>query len=199
MKKQDTIQHLILFCFIILSFHYIYLFWSFNGFKPVRPAIDKLFNYTGKMLFNQSDALIHMIKIDHTEVNSTFYFKTTGKRKHGIFANNGYSYLEVSPQCTSLKQWMHWIILMMVFPGPIKNKIWFIPAGVIVLHFINVFRITGLSIVLSSSPHSFHFFHDYFFKILFYAGIFIMWVLWREKFLRPEMQYNQVTHMVSKR
>jgi exosortase/archaeosortase family protein len=96
--------------------------------------------------------------------------------------------IDVEPGCTSLKQWVHWIVLMVLFPGPWKHKFWYIPLGVIVIHFVNLIRITGL--VLVSIPWSDHidFFHDYVFKTFFYLMIFLMWLIWVTKFLPQNSQ-----------
>ncbi len=179
MHRYIYIKNLAYFAVAIVSFHYIYVWWSNNQFKPFKNEVDILFINTGKILFNQSDKLVHLLGISHTEIDNTFYFpKIIDKQEVSSFGN---PFLEVSPGCTCLKQWLHWIFLMILFPGPLKHKLWYIPAGVVVLHFVNVLRITILAIVLSHSSGYFHFFHDYLLKALFYGSIFIIWVLWVER------------------
>ena len=72
------------------------------------------------------------------------------------------------------------LFLMLLFPGPWKAKLWFIPLGLVVIHFVNVFRIFGLGLTLIPWPAYFDQFHDYFFKTIFYFIIFLMWVVWVE-------------------
>jgi exosortase/archaeosortase family protein len=70
---------------------------------------------------------------------------------------------------------------MVFFPGPWKHKLWYIPLGIGVIHLTNVFRITGLLLIQYPFPNGFDFFHNYVFKTLFYAVIFLMWAFWNEK------------------
>ncbi len=192
LKKKLVIQYLILFGIAIIGFHFIYLFWSKNEYYPIKETVNKLFTYTGRELFSQSDRIINILKISHEQKGNIFYIKSSVEHKlHSVkgFDTRGslslYSaYLEVSPGCTSLKQWMHWIFLMLIFPGPSKHKLWFMPAGVAILHLVNIIRITGLVCVISIKPEAFHFFHDYVFKTLFYLSIFILWVVWIEMFTK---------------
>ena len=77
-----------------------------------------------------------------------------------------------------------------LFSGPIKHKLWYIPAGIIVIHFINIIRIVGLSLTGIPMPQHFEFFHNYVFKTFFYFMIFLMWVLWVEVFARKKPEGN---------
>jgi exosortase/archaeosortase family protein len=100
--------------------------------------------------------------------------------------NGNPAYVRVTPECTSLKQWMHWIFLMLLFPGPWKHKLWYIPLGLVVIHFVNVWRIFGLGLTLIPWPMQFNMFHDYFFRPIFYLIIFLMWLIWAEFFAHPK-------------
>lgn len=184
MRRVDFLKNLAFFFIAIISFHFIYLWWSGIGFKPFRDEVDTIFITVGKILFRQSDAVINLTGISHIEIKSTFYF--VDEEIPNIEPAGNSPFLEVSPECTSLKQWLHWLFLMLVFPGPGKHKLWYLPTGILLLHLINVFRIVGLAIVLSSTPQYFNFYHDYFFKTLFYGSIFLMWVFWIEKVIPQE-------------
>ena len=134
-----------------------------------------MFAWSSQLVFEQSVwVLEHIFKIDVETNGQTVW----------VVSNNGVStYVTVSPGCTTLKQWMHWLFLMILFPGPWKQKLWFIPAGLVMIHFINVFRIFGLAISLIWFPDKFHFFHDYIFRPLFYFLMFLMWIVWVEWFV----------------
>jgi exosortase/archaeosortase family protein len=49
-----------------------------------------------------------------------------------------------------------------------------------------VVRVVGITLCMIPFPDHFDFFHDYLFKTLFYFFIFIMWVVWVEKFLHKK-------------
>jgi exosortase/archaeosortase family protein len=97
-----------------------------------------------------------------------------------FLANNGY--VAVNESCSGLKIFLQFTVLMILFPGPWKHKLWYIPAGLIILHLTNIFRIVGLAQVTISLPQYWDFSHDYFFRPLFYVVIFTLWVIWVEYF-----------------
>jgi len=172
--KYKSLIYLFYFFVLLFSFHFIYLFWSGNlGFYPLKDQVYELFNKASALLLSQSVWTLNMLHVKTEVVGQTIY----------VNAHKGY--VGVSPGCTSLKQWMHWLFLMLLFPGPWKHKLWFIPLGLVMVEFINVLRIVGLALVVIPWPNQFGFFHDYFFRPVFYLLIFLMWVAWVEWFVIP--------------
>ncbi len=174
-----------LFIILIFSFHFIYLGWQSLNYWPVKSLVDDLFQYASSLLFDQSCYVLENIfGIDIITIDRTI----------GVMNNEGrYSFVTVAPECTSLKQWLHWLFLMLLFPGPWKHKLWYIPLGLVIIEWINVVRITGILLLLIPFPNSFSFFHDYVFKTLFYFVIFLMWVLWTELFYHKKNKRNDKT------
>ena len=178
LKTLQPVKYVGLFAFLLLSFHYLYKYWSGPlAFYPVATQVDQLFNWASLLLFNQSQWVLDNI------LHINYYITQENQAIH-LQANNGqWVYVMVSPGCTSLKQWMHWLFLMLLFPGPWKHKLWYIPLGLIIIEWVNVIRVVGLTLALKPFPTQFHFFHDYIFKTFFYLMIFIMWVIWAEVFV----------------
>ena len=185
-KRYTVFFDVGLFIILIFSFHFLYLWWSNADFWPIKESVDKLFAWASSLLFDQSCWILeHIFNID---------IVTKG---HGIGVLNhegSFSYVIVAPECTSLKQWLHWIFLMLLFPGPWKHKLWYIPAGIVVIEWINVIRIVGLTLVMIPWTHSFDLDHNYIFKTFFYFMIFIMWVIWVEFFLHKKHINNDLQH-----
>lgn len=175
-KALQPLFHVGIFALLLMSSHYLYILWARNGFYPFATQVDQLFIFASDILFNQSVWLLkNIFHLNHTTDGQTIWVTT----------NTGdWGYVDVSPGCTSLKQWMHWIFIMLLFPGPWKHKFWYIPLGIIIIHFVNIIRIVGLSLTLIPWPQHFNFFHDYIFKTFFYFMIFVMWVVWVEKILQ---------------
>ncbi len=164
----------VIFAILLIFVHFAYIWWSSAGFPPIKHLIDKLFAFASVILFEQSVWIVqNLFGVDITTQGQTIFFSTL---------NNQQGFVAVDPGCTSLKQWVHWIVLMILFPGPWKHKIWYIPAGVVVIHFVNLVRITGLVATTIPFPLHFDFFHNYIFKTFFYFMIFVMWVIWVEFF-----------------
>lgn len=175
-KQKRIIKDIVIFAILLFSFHYIYIFWSKNNFYPLQNQVNSLFDKASVVVTNQSDwILTHIFKLPHTTEGVRITVDTV---KDHTFT------VEVSPGCTTLKQWLHWIFLMLLFPGPAKHKLWYIPLGLVAIHIANLIRITGLTLIVTRLPYHFDFFHNYVFKTFFYFVIFVMWLIWAEKIKR---------------
>ena len=178
-KRYQTYFDVGLFIILIFSFHVLYVFWNERlDYWPVKGAVDRLFVWASALLFDQSTwTLENIFNIDILTKDQTIIFMNH---------ENWYSRVTVAPECTSLKQWLHWLFLMLIFPGPWKHKAWYIPLGLVIVEFINVVRVVGISLFLIRFPHDFELAHEYIFKTMFYVVIFLMWVVWVECFLHKK-------------
>ena len=183
-KNRNTVN-VGLFIVLIISFHFIYLGWQALGYWPVEKWVNQLMVWSVNMLYSQACwALDHVFHIDLTTISSARLLATTN-------SEGGWARVVIAPECASLKQWMHWIFLMVLFPGPWKHKLWYIPIGLVIIEWTNVIRICGILMMQIPWPNSFHIAHDYIFKVFFYFVIFLMWVLWVEKFYNPTLKAKQ--------
>lgn len=176
-KNRSTVD-VGLFILLILGFHFLYLGWQAIEYWPIKGAIDKLSLWSVNLLFDQSCwVLQHVFGIDITTISENRLIAALNKE-------GGWANVVIAPECASLKQWLHWLFLMLLFPGPWKHKAWFIPAGLVIIEWTNVVRICGILMAQMQwpGPNTFHIAHDYVFKAFFYFVIFLMWVLWVEKF-----------------
>jgi len=87
---------------------------------------------------------------------------------------------------------------MLLYPGPWKHKLWFIPVGVFIVHLTNLFRIIGLSVVLINYSDYWKFSHDNLFRPFFYVVIFIMWVIWVEYFYKKKKHPSKKSASIKK-
>ena len=193
-KNQSTVN-VGLFILLIISFHFIYLGWQALEYWPIKRAIDALMVWSVDMVYRQSCWILDKVfRIDITTVSSQRLIAALNK-------DGGWARIVIAPECASLKQWLHWIFLMVLFPGPWRHKLWYIPAGLVIIEWTNVVRICGVLMMQIQWPNihlhlggndinTFHLAHDYIFKVFFYFVIFLMWVLWVEKF---KDRYSQQT------
>jgi exosortase/archaeosortase family protein len=100
------------------------------------------------------------------------------------FSNGGY--IAVNTSCSGLKQFYQVFVLFLLFPGPWKHKLWFIPMGFVVMFVTNVFRIISLSVILLWQPDHWDFSHDWILRPFFYVVLFLLWVWWVEQFARKK-------------
>ncbi len=171
-----------LFIVLIISFHFLYLGWQALGYWPVGQLVQKLMVWSVNMVYSQSCWVLD--RVLHVDIMTV-----SAKRMIAAINNEGgWARVIIAPECASLKQWLHWIFLMVLFPGPWKHKLWYIPAGLVIIEWTNVVRICGVLLMQIPFPNSFHIAHDIIFKVFFYLVIFLMWMLWVEKFYNPTLK-----------
>lgn len=83
--------------------------------------------------------------------------------------------------CSGIKQMFIFLIIMIFADGRWKNKLWFIPIGLLMCFFINILRTTTLALIIKDHREIFPFMHHYVLKYLYYCLIFIIWLLWEER------------------
>lgn len=194
-KNRSTVN-VGLFIILIISFHYLYLGWQALDYWPVGKLVYNLMLWSVDLVYSQSCwVLDHIFRIDITTFSGTRLITA-------IDSKGGLARVVIAPECASLKQWMHWLFLMILFPGPWKHKLWYIPAGLVIIEWTNVVRICGILLMQIAWPdihihlfgndiNTFHLAHDYIFKLFFYLIIFLMWMLWVEKFYNPSLKSKQ--------
>jgi len=170
--KKYKLQPLIdvaIFAIIIVFFHYIW--WhGFKSFLQNFAAFNQVEAFLAHQIFLPSSWIVeHVLNYNITTSENTLYFPEL----------NGYVAVEGS--CSGLKQFYQWTILMILFPGPWKKKLWFIPAGLLTIHIVNIFRIVILSVIVVHWPQQWDLIHMWILRPFFYVVIFAMWVLWVEK------------------
>jgi exosortase family protein XrtF len=99
-------------------------------------------------------------------------------RTVGIDGTHG---LWIGDPCNGLTLFALFTIFIVAFPGPWKHKLWFIPVGITVIHFLNVIRITALCVIVLKRPEWLDFNHTYTFQLLMYGFIFGLWWIWIQK------------------
>lgn len=173
--------------------------------KRLRPVTDALLaaviTYGFHLLYRQFSAEINSVGIirDATQWLTDAVYRqslwlnrnmigleiTTAPGNTMIFSNNTSMFINGS--CSGLKLMFQVTILFLLFPGPWKHKLWFIPLGWVLMHLSNLLRMVTLSLVSLWNVEYWDFSHDWVMRPFFYLVIFAMWVWWVEKFrkIRP--------------
>jgi len=173
-KRLQPIRDVALFGILIVSFHFLFRFWANQlHYWPIHDFINVVYEPLTQLLYDNSVwALKHLTTYDFTYLPD----------KRELWDTSSHGYVAVHYSCSGLKQFLQWIVLMVFFPGPWKHKLWFIPFGLVIIHLVNIFRITGLTILLKYYPEHWQFTHDYLYRPFFYVVMFLLWVWWVEKF-----------------
>jgi exosortase/archaeosortase family protein len=168
-KKLEPIVDVVLFISITLIIHYTYRYWVTTGYFPIKDLMSAMHDHLSHRVFVESNWFLqNVLGMEITTVDRTMYWADQG-------------YIAINHGCSGLKQMIQFALLMAIFPGPWKHKLWYIPLGVFIVHLTNLFRIIGLGVVLVTVPDYWQFSHDYIFRPFFYVVIFSLWVYWVEK------------------
>jgi len=102
------------------------------------------------------------------------------KGTNGIFLDRG---------CLGRNLMVLFAGFIVVFPGSFKSKLWFVPAGLLVVYILNALRIFFLGLVQYHHPDiaekSFEMQHDIF-NYIVYVFCFLMWAFWIKRYGRTE-------------
>jgi exosortase/archaeosortase family protein len=163
-----------LFSIIIIFFHFLWWDFGLKSFLYHYASFEKMEQFMAEQVFLASSWFdLHVLGYDIKTIDTTIYFPKI----------NGY--ITVNGSCSGLKQFYQWGVLMILFPGPWKQKLWYIPLGIFIIHLNNILRIVILSVIVVNWPSYWDFAHDWILRPFFYVIIFVLWVIWVEK-IRPK-------------
>jgi len=103
---------------------------------------------------------------DTVHINGSHIFFDSGNGTHIIWS------------CAPAKQGFIWLCLILAARGPWVHKLWFIPAGWVLIYGINLIRIFAIALIIEHHPELFEMMHNYIFKYAFYGCMFLMWLVW---------------------
>ncbi len=167
-----ALREVLLFMIITVVIHYSFRYWANElHFEPVREDVRIVQGWLIDDVYVKSKWVVSNvlnIPIITDDENKVIYFN-----------NNGY--IGVSGGCSGFKQILQFLLLFLIYPGPWKHKLWFIPFGILIVYLTNLMRIISLSVVVITYPEQFLYTHDYIVRPFFYVVIFGLWMLWVEK------------------
>lgn len=103
----------------------------------------------------------------------------------GIDGTNG---IWIGDPCNGFSLFALFFIFIITYPGPWRQKLWYIPMGLILIHLINVLRIVALTIIADVNVEWLDFNHNYTFTILVYSVVFLLWYIWAKKIASPYLE-----------
>lgn len=84
--------------------------------------------------------------------------------------------------CNALSVMILFVSFVVAFTGKLKNTLVFVFFGLIIIHIFNVFRIAMLVIAMYYHPEYQHFLHNIVFPLIIYGTVFLLWIIWVNKF-----------------
>jgi exosortase family protein XrtF len=108
----------------------------------------------------------------------TFFNFNVNLDYHKIWIDQASMAVIVGSGCNGLELFALFTGFILAFTGSWKHKLWFIPLGILIIHFFNVLRIIALTLNGLFSPSMLRFNHKYTFTIILYCLTFFGWMLW---------------------
>lgn len=173
-EKLFAYKGVLYFFVILLASHF---FWKFT---MIGDESDDVVTFLGMDLsaaFNVMSA--HVANVVY-EVLYFLGYEVALLPENVIAYANGVA-VRIVWACSGFKQAYIFTVIIAFYYGPWLRKLWYIPAGLVIVYLYNIFRIAAIIALIENNPANFEFLHEGFFKYLYYGVIFLMWVLWEEK------------------
>lgn len=129
---------------------------------------------------------IDLLVVDSTIFLSKFLLEGMGytvftgaERVIGVDGSGG---LWIGDNCNGIALFALFAVFIMAYQGKIKTKIIYIFLGILSIQLLNVARVIGLAILDTHSRAWTEFNHTYTFNIFIYGYIFLLWMVWVNKY-----------------
>ena len=84
--------------------------------------------------------------------------------------------VRVSPPCSGLDIMFWFSVIIFTYPAKITRKIIFVLSGIVIIHLLNISRITALTLLSYHAPEWVEINHKLIFNIIVYSTILLIWL-----------------------
>jgi exosortase family protein XrtF len=154
------------FTYILLTFLYQFFLDSYESGKV--DAITRLVAQNTETVLSGFDKSV-FIKEDSKEPFFSLYFYQK-------------ELVRVVEGCNGISLIILFISFVVAFSGNLKNTLLFIFGGSLLIYILNVLRIAVLSILIYRFPNQLHLLHGVLFPLFIYSVVFMLWIVWVNKF-----------------
>jgi exosortase family protein XrtF len=135
---------------------------------------------------NKTDSITSIVARNTDFVLTLFY---NSVRVEGVVNEPFYSvYLQnksvarIVEGCNGISVIILFISFVIAFSGSFKNTLLFVFGGSLLIYILNVLRIAALTVLLYYFPKQVHLLHGVLFPLIIYGAVFVLWVIWINKF-----------------
>lgn len=152
--------------YILLTVIYKYYLNSFEAIE-----VDGITNIVG----HNVDQLMRLFHCDIKIFKSPFdpYLQ--------VWYNQKYT-LRIIEGCNAVSVFILFVSFIIAFSGKFKTTLFFILFGIFIIYLLNVIRIALLTVLLFHFPDHEHLLHGVLFPLIIYGVVFILWIIWVNKF-----------------
>jgi exosortase family protein XrtF len=146
----------------------VYQFFLDSFEKGKVDAITRFVAQNTEVILSRVDKSV-FIKEDSKEPFFTLYYHQKGL-------------VRIIEGCNGVSLIILFVSFIMAFSGNLKNTLLFVFGGSLLIYVLNVFRIAVLSILIYHFPDKTHLLHGVLFPLIIYSAVFILWIVWVNKF-----------------
>lgn len=140
-----------------------------NSFKVTE--VDGITNFVGRNVEQLLQAFNYDVKVQKSFSSSWLE----------VLLNNEYI-VRIIEGCNAVSVIILFIAFVLAFSGKLKVTLLYILFGIIFIYLLNIVRIALLTILLMHFPENSHFLHGVLFPLIIYGTVFILWIIWVNKF-----------------
>ena len=175
-KENPYYRFLFKACFLYLTCYLIYEF-----FIKVYTPIDQLFI---RAIINFCEWVLSLMGF------KTFASKDINDMQ--VFGIDGSNGVWIGGPCNGITLMFLFAIFVIAYPGKSKHKYWYLPLGILSVHLVNIIRIIALAIIALYNPEALDFNHTYTFTFLAYSYVFMLWMIWVNRFANKDKNETTV-------
>lgn len=108
-------------------------------------------------------------------------FKSLNNPCQEVWYNDKFT-IRIIEGCNAISVIILFVSFVIAFSGKLKTTLLFILFGAVLIYILNVVRIALLTILLFYYPEQEHFLHGVLFPLIIYGVVFLLWVIWANKF-----------------
>jgi exosortase family protein XrtF len=142
--------------------------------------------YLGSFGPNQIDSITTMVAHNTEQILQLFGADAKAiEAKSSLFIGLLYNQKYVAriiEGCNAMSVIILFVAFIVAFSGKLKPTLMYVFGGSIFIYILNVLRIVLLCILLYRFPEQEHFLHGVLFPLFIYSVVFILWVIWVNKF-----------------
>lgn len=121
------------------------------------------------------EQLMHLfncdVKVEQSSLDS--YLKVWYNKKRIVRIIEG---------CNAVSVIILFVSFVIAFSGKLKTTLLYILFGILFIYVLNIIRIALLVILISRFPENTHFLHGVLFPLIIYGCVFVLWIIWVNKF-----------------
>jgi exosortase/archaeosortase family protein len=169
-EKYRAFREVFWFGVITLAIHYSYRFWAHDlHYQPIAAFMSDMQQFLTGVVYHQTAWVVkHILCLPVDLYGFTIYFESG-------------SWITVNKSCAGDKQILQFALLILIYPGVWKHKLWYIPLGMVIIHFTNILRIALLAVVSAYRPEYWDVAHNVVLRGMFYVVILVLWIVWMER------------------